>query len=118
MPTWTQPLAAAAFALVGWGLVLAALVPASRLPRPGFVLAHYALDLGVFGALFWLYYRLFPQAGPFATMAVAMATMLVAEAVVWTFFYQGELWFLTWVDWIVPAFLVASVIYGAGAWAR
>ncbi len=99
---------------IAWGVILAVLRVAQALPRIGFVVAHYLANALIFGSVYYLYYRFFPEAKPFETMAVSMIGLFVVEYIVWTFVYDGELWFLTWVDWILPAFIVASVIYGVG----
>ena len=44
-------------------------------------------------------------------MAIAMISLFIIEFVFWNFFYKGELWFFNFVDWVIPAFIVASTIY-------
>jgi hypothetical protein len=102
------------FALLGWLPILFTLSWIRGLPRFWFVLLHYALDVLVFGLVFSLYYKRVGHLSPFATMAVAMLSLFAIELVFWGIFYSGEMWFLNWIDWIVPAFLVASTVYLVG----
>ena len=103
-----------ALSFAAWLAVLLALSVARGLPRAAFVVAHYGLDILIFGVGFALYHRYIRYFSPFATMAIAMSSLFTVEFIFWRFFYKGELWFLNFVDWIVPAFLVASTIYFAG----
>ena len=112
----TSALAVSVFSLIAWVPILLVLSWIRNLPRPWFVLLHYVLDILLFGVVFAVYYRYFGSFSPFATTAIAMVSLFVIEFVFWGLFYHGELWFLNWVDWIVPAFLVASTVYWVGAW--
>ena len=103
-----------AFSFAGWLVVLACLGAVRSASRPAFILLHYALDVVVFGAAFLAYHKWAHRFSPFTTMAIAMLSLFLIEFVFWRFFYSGELWFLNFVDWIVPAFLVASSVYFAG----
>lgn len=102
------------FAFFGWLPILLSLALIRDLPRPLFVLIHYLLDILVFAGVFAAYHRHVGLFSPFATMAIAMLSLFAIEFVYWKFLYSGELWFLNFVDWIVPAFLVASTIYFIG----
>jgi hypothetical protein len=107
-------LTVAVFAFFGWLPILLSLGLIRDLPRLLFVLGHYLLDILVFGGVFAAYYRNVGHFSPFATMAIAMLSLFAIEFIYWKFLYTGELWFLNFVDWIVPAFLVASTIYFVG----
>lgn len=111
-------LTVALFAWVAWLPILAALALIRSLPRVWFVSLHYALDILVFGLVFAAYHKYMGRFSPFGTMAIAMLSLFAIEFVWWRFFYNGELWFLNFVDWIVPAFLVASTIYFTGVLLR
>jgi len=102
------------FTLASWILILISLAKLQQSPRIVFVLVHYLLDIIVFGVLFFIHYKYFSKFSPFTTMAVAMVVLILTEFIFWKFFYSGELWFLNFIDWIVPAFLVASTIYLIG----
>ncbi len=98
--------------LTGWLLALGCIYAVRFLPRAWFVAAHYGLDILIFGGLFWLLSRWAHHFSAFATMAIAMLTLFLIEYVYWNYIYAGSLWFFNFVDWIVPAFLIASVVYG------
>lgn len=110
--------ATAGAATLGWFVVLGLLSLAGRLPRFWFVLGHYVVDALVFGLIFWVLFRRVDGLSPFSAMAVGMVTLSVLEYVAWGLLYKGDLWFLTFADWIVPAFIVASTMYFAGLYAR
>jgi len=107
-------LTVAFFAFFGWLPVLLSLTLIRDMPRPFFVLIHYLADIVVFAGVFAAYHRHIGHFSAFGTMAIAMLSLFAIEFVYWKFFYSGELWFLNFVDWIVPAFLVASTIYFVG----
>ncbi len=102
------------FSFSGWAVILMSLALVRDIPRIGFLLVHYVLNVLVFSILFGIYFKFLHHVSPFATMAIAMVSLFVIEFVYWRFFYTGELWFLTFLDWILPAFLVASTIYFVG----
>ena len=100
---------AAWFALEAWFNIF------HHLPRPWFVFWHYAMVFGVFALVFGIYFKFFHHYPAFATTMIAMVWVFVIEFVVFKYIYSGELWFLNYVDWIVPAFIAASAIYFAGS---
>lgn len=106
------------FSFVGWVVALGIFSQIKDFPRIWFILAHYALDILIFGALFFIYYKYFGHFSPFTTMAIAMAILFIIEFVYWKFIYTGELWFLNFWDWILPAFIVASTIYLVGGFLK
>lgn len=99
------------FTFVSWGIILFLLAISKNLGRFYFISLHYLLDVLIFGFFFFIYYKYLVKFTPFSTMAIAMIWLIVLEFIFWKFIYKGDLWFLNWVDWIVPAFLVASTIY-------
>ncbi len=101
-------------AFIPWLITLAALGPASSLPRIAFLAVHYLLIILLFGVAFANYFKGHRKEDPFTVMGVAMLSLFVYEIVYFKFLYEGELWFLTYWDWIVPAFLIASTIYFVG----
>ena len=107
----------AGFTTTAWFIALGALTVLQRLPRIGFILAHYGVDVLVFGAVFLAYYHYFGQVTPFVAMAYAMITLFVLEFFFWQFVYVGEKTYLNFVDWVVPAFLIATTIYFVGKFA-
>jgi hypothetical protein len=105
-------------AFIPWLITLAALGTASMFPRPMFIVLHYVLVVLLFGVAFVIYYHGHKGLDPFTVMGIAVLSILVFDFVQVSFFYEGELWFLTWVDWFVPLFLIASTIYGLGKFFR
>lgn len=103
---------------LGWFTVLGLLAVLGRLPRFWFVMSHYVVDAFVFGLIFWFLFRRVDGVTPFSGMAIAMLTLAALEYVAWGLIYKGDLWFLTFEDWIVPAFIIASTVYFAGVYAR
>lgn len=101
-------------AFIPWLIRLAALGAAPMFPRPMFVFVNYALVVLLFGVAFGIYFRGHKGADPFTVMGLAVVSLLVFDAVYLGLLYDGALWFLTWTDWFVPLFLVASTIYGVG----
>ena len=106
------PIAITAF--IPWIIALAGFSAAASLPRSLFITVHYLMDVSLFAIAFIVYFRVHPKSGPFGVMAIAMASLAVFELVYFGYFYEGDLWFLTYIDWIVPAFLIASTIYWIG----
>src|SRR3989344_1592847 len=102
------------FSFVGWVVALGALAFAKDWPRFLFVALHYALNVLLFGVLFGVYFRYVHHFSPFATMAIAMVSLFWIEFVFWRFLYHGPFWFLNFVDWMVPAFIVVSTVYFTG----
>jgi len=101
-------------AFIPWLLLLAGLSQIAEFSRPLFIAVHYLMDMTLFGIAFGWYFKGHQKEDPFRVMAVALACLVVFELVYFGFIYEGELWFLTYVDWIIPAFLVAASIYGVG----
>ncbi len=101
-------------AFIPWLLILASLGPAGALPRVLFILVHYTLDVLLFGIAFAHYFKGHQHEDPFVVMVVAMLSLFMYEIVFFKFFYQGEMWFFSYWDWIVPAFIIASTIYFIG----
>lgn len=112
--TITKTVSIAITAFIAWIIVLAGFFAAANLPRLLFVPVHYLMEVSLFAIAFIVYFKGHPKASPFGVMAIAMASLGVFELVYFGYFYQGDLWFLTYVDWIVPVFLIASTIYSVG----
>src|SRR3989344_3299606 len=102
------------FSFSGWVAALSVLALAKDWPRFLFVAFHYALNVILFGVLFGVYFKYVHHFSPFVAMAIAMASLFIVEFVFWRFFYHGPLWFLNFVDWMVPAFIVARPGYFSG----
>lgn len=99
---------------IPWLITLAALGAAASLPRTFFLFFHYALCVLLFGIAFAIYFRGHSWTKPFTVMANAIISILIFEFVYVCFVYEGEFRFLTYLDWIVPLFLIATTIYVVG----
>jgi hypothetical protein len=85
-----------------------------RLTRFWYIVWHYLVVFGSFFLVFLCYFSLFSFFSVFSTMAIAMVFLFLIELIVFRYMYSGELWFLNYVDWIIPVFLAASGVYAAG----
>ncbi|MBI4435228.1 hypothetical protein HY630_01010 [Candidatus Uhrbacteria bacterium] len=103
---------------IPWLISQASLSAASVFPRPLFVLIHWLLVVLLFGVSFAIYYRGHKGVNPFTVTVIAMLCFFAFEIVYLVFLYEGERWFLTWTDWFVPVFLIASTTYWVGKFFR
>jgi hypothetical protein len=101
-------------ALVAWVGIEVYVNSFHVLPRFWFVFWHYIAVFVLFSIAFSFYFRVFDHFSIFATTLLGVGSVLLIEIIVFRFFYTGELWFLNYVDWIVPVFIAASAIYLAG----
>lgn len=99
---------------IPWLITLAALGVSSSLERPAFVVVHYVLVVLLFGVAFGIYFRDRKGVDSFTVTVIAMLCLFAYEVIYVTFFFEGSRWFLTYVDWLVPAFLIASTVYWTG----
>jgi hypothetical protein len=99
---------------IPWLITLASMGPAHSLPRLLFLAVYYALSVLLFGVAFANYFKGHQKEDPFVVMGVAMMSIFFFEIVYFKFLYVGDLWFLTYLDWVVPVFLIASTIYFVG----
>ena len=75
---------------------------------------HYLANVFVFGFLFHFYFEARPKTSPFDTMIIAILSLTVFEAVFLWFYAEDPMHFLNYVDWIFPAFLIATTVYAVG----
>ena len=99
---------------IPWLISLAALGAASMLPRVAFIIVHGVLVVLLFGVAFSLYYKERKGVDPFTVTVIGMLCLLVYEAFYLFSLSEEPHKFLTYVDWFVPAFLIASTIYWTG----
>lgn len=99
---------------IPWLIILAALGTAGSLARPAFVAVHYALVVLLYGVAFGIYFRDHKGVDPFTVTVIAMLCLFAYEFIYVTFFSEGPRWFLTYVDWLAPVFLIASTVYWTG----
>jgi hypothetical protein len=120
MQTLTQTLIVFLHSLLAWSglavyfLLARGLGQASGLPRLAFILGHYLLVVIFFSGVYYFYFSYFDYFSAFTTMVIALISVFVVELVVFNFFYTGKLWFLNFVDYIVPVFLAAGSVYFVG----
>jgi len=101
--------------LLAWVMIEAFVNLAHHLSRPTFIVWHYLVDVVAFFGMFWVFFTCFHgTSSVFAVTAVGMTFVLFYEMIVFRYLYCGDRWFLNWVDWIVPMFLVLSSMYAAG----
>ncbi|MDX1607907.1 MAG: hypothetical protein R3251_01730 [Candidatus Spechtbacterales bacterium] len=102
--------------LFGWLLALGIFTLAKDMPRNAFIAVHYIVDIIIFGGIYILYFKFIKQHfAPFAVVAVAMGSLFIFEFILWRFVAPEQAHtYLNFVDWIVPAFIIASSIYFAG----
>lgn len=84
------------------------------LPRLWFIFWHYIVVFVLFSIAFSFYFRFFDHFSVFTATLLGLASVLLIEVVVFRYFYTGELWFLNYVDWVIPVFLAMSAIYLSG----
>ncbi len=99
---------------IPWLMTLAAMGASTSLPRPLFILFHYVLVVLLFGVAFSFYFRDRKGADPFTVTTLAMLCLFAYEMIYVGFLYEGPPWFLNYVDWFVPLFLISSTIYWVG----
>ena len=99
---------------IPWLITLAAFDVSRSLARPAFVGVHYLLVVLLYGVAFGIYFRDRKEVDPFTVTAIAMLCLFAYEFIYIAFFSQGSGWFLTYIDWLVPAFLIASTVYWTG----
>ena len=102
--------------LAGWLSALGIFVLAKDLPRVPFIIFHYVVDILIFGGIFALYFKYSQNhPGAFTTMATAMISLFVFEFILWRFISpQNASTYLNFVDWVVPAFIIATLVYLTG----
>ncbi len=99
------------YAFVAWIVVVFLLSFLINLPRPAFVSLHYVSDLVLFGVVFRSYYEAHPRANPFETTALTMVSLFILEAILFGVIIPDLGHLLNFVDWIFPAFLIATTVY-------
>ncbi len=101
-------------AFIPWLITIAALGPANSLPRLLFLAVYYSLNVLLFGIAFANYFKGHQGEDPFVVMGFAMLSIFLFQVIYFKFLYEGDLWFLTYLDWVVPIFLISSTIYFVG----
>lgn len=99
---------------IPWLITLAALGATTSLPRTVFIVVHYLLVVLMFGVAFGFYFKDRKGVDPFTVTTIAVLCFFLYEFVYILFVFDGSRWFLSYVDWIVPLFLITSTIYWTG----
>lgn len=102
--------------LFTWILLAGYFMMAQHFSRMVFIVGHYAISIIATLIFFTLLYKYFFHFSPFWTMVSAMISLFIIEIIVFSLFYKGELWFLNFVDWMVPVFLISTTIYALGVY--
>lgn len=87
-----------------------------NIARLYFVLGHYAVAFLATLGCFYILYKYLPHLSPFYTMITGMVSVFIIEFIVFKFFYKGDLWFLNFVDWMVPVFIASTTMYLLGVY--
>lgn len=111
-----QILMVSLFSFLGWIITLFIIALLKDIPRIAFVIVHYLINIIIFGSIFALYFKYLNHYSPFMIMAIAMITIFILEFVYFKFIYTSDIWFLNFLDWILPAFILASTIYFIGVY--
>jgi len=99
---------------ISWLIITAAIGVTASWPHPLFILVHYALVVLVYGVSFGLYYWGHKGEDPFVVMGISVLSFFVFEIIYGVFLYDGSCWFLNYLDWFVPLFLMSSTTYWVG----
>lgn len=100
--------------LLSWLILAGYFLISQNLSRITFIFLHYLTAIGATALFFFILYKYLPHFTPFYTMVTAMISLFIIEFIVFKYIYKGELWFLNFIDWMVPAFLIATTIYLIG----
>lgn len=98
---------------IPWLISVAALGAASGLPRLAGMAIQYPLVVLLFCVAFSLYYKERTGVDPYTVTMIGMLCLIVYE-MAYHVLFQGQQPSLTYFDWFVPAFLIASTMYGTG----
>ena len=107
-----------AMSFVMWLFLASYFLVAQNISRVYFILGHYAIVLIATAGCFYILYKYMPHLSPFNTMIVGMISVFIIEFIVFRFFYKGDLWFLNFVDWLVPVFIASTVMYFMGIYVK
>lgn len=106
--------AIAIYTFVPWAVLLFVLTIAMDLPRAFFLFLHFVGAIFVFALVFHFYFEVHPSASAFDTTAKSVFALVIFDAIFLGFFAFEPMRFLTYVDWILPTFLIATTIYAVG----
>ena len=107
-----------ATSFITWIFLAIFFVVAQNSSRLVFIVGHYLTALIATTIFFTLLFKFLPTFSAFYTMIFAMISFFIIELIVFSFFYKEELWFLNFVDWMVPVMIVATTIYFLGVYLK
>ncbi len=107
-------LTVAVYTFVPWAIVLFVLTIGINLPRGAFIFVHYLVDILAFGIVFHFFYETHKNASAYTTTLNMLIALFVFEAIFLGFFSSEPGQFLNYIDWIFPAFLIATTVYAIG----
>ena len=97
--------------LITWLFLAVYFAVAQNYPREIFIPIHYLVSFLSTFLVFYLFSKFTDYFSPFNTMIFAMISLFIIEILVFTFLYKEELWFLNFVDWMVPVMIISTTIY-------
>ncbi len=100
------------FTLIAWFITLLLLDQTKSLTGQWFSFFQSALVLVLFGFTFSIYFKSQSKIESFKTALIGGSWVLVFELVLFLLDPQRQTY--NYVNWILPLFLIVSVIYGAG----
>lgn len=104
----------AIYAFVPWVIKLFVLTIAADLPRAVFIFLHFVVAILLFAFIFHFYFEVHLTASAFDTTVKSVLALVVFDAVFLGFYASEPMRYLTYIDWIVPMFLIATTIYATG----
>ena len=91
----------------------------NRLEKTRFVVGFYIVTIFVNVLIYYLFFKVSNrELTPFATTSISMIIYFAIYFVIYKWFYRGELWFLNYTDFIIPVFIMTSVIYFLGVFIK
>jgi hypothetical protein len=101
--------------ILSWLLVLFGVNALEEIPVWPRVFMHNFFVLLFFGMVFISYFRMQKRVNAFAVSIIALSTYCVSEIAFWIILYPGKApYVFSFSDWILPAFLMTSLIYFFG----
>lgn len=91
----------------------------NKVDKLKFIGGYYIWHIVANIVVFYLFYKVNNRSlSPFAVTGVSMMAYFFVYYFVYKFLYRGELWFLNYADFIIPVFIMATVIYFLGVYIR
>jgi hypothetical protein len=104
----------AIYAFVSWAIGLFVLTVSLNLPRGVFIFLHLLVNILAFGVVFHYYFEAHKQTSTYTTTILTLVSLFVFEGLFFGFFSSEPGRLLNFIDWIFPAFLIATTVYAIG----